>query len=73
MGQRHVWVREKFGPRHLPGLILAWRQNQHGEWEAFVTWDNQSTADGQLETDWVPAERLKPVGDRAPSQGTAYG
>ena len=73
MGQRHVWVREQFGPRHMPGLILAWRHNLHGEWEAFVTWDNGTTPDGQLETDWVPAERLQPATGKAPSQGTAYG
>ncbi|WP_418061717.1 hypothetical protein [Pimelobacter simplex] len=73
MGQRHVWVKEKFGPRHFPGLILAWNQNEHGEWEAFVTWDNQSTADGQIQTDWVPAERLKPVSAGVPSLGTGYG
>lgn len=73
MGQRHVWVKEQFGPRNFPGLILAWRCNQYGEWEAFVTWDNEATAGGQLQTDWVPAERLTPVGDGAPSLGTGYG
>ncbi|GEB12591.1 hypothetical protein NSI01_09060 [Pimelobacter simplex] len=68
-----MWVREQFGPRHLPGLILAWRQNEHGEWEAFVTWDNQATAVDQIQTDWVPAERLRPVSAGRPHGGTAYG
>lgn len=72
MGQRHVWVKEQFGPRHFPGLILAWRSNQHGEWEAFVTWDNQTIAGGQLETNWVPAERLRPASDGVPRLGTGY-
>lgn len=62
----------QFGPRHFPGLLLAWRQNKHGEWEAFVTWDNQSTTDGQIQTGWVPAERLKPVSDGVPRLGTAH-
>lgn len=29
-GQRHVCVREKFGPRHLPGLLLTWRRTADG-------------------------------------------
>lgn len=59
VGQRHVWVKEKFGPRKLPGLLLTWRQGTDG-WEALVTW---VTADPEvIITDWVPAERLGPVG-----------
>ncbi|WP_257751202.1 hypothetical protein [Pimelobacter simplex] len=37
-----------------------------------MTWDNQSTTDGQIQTDWVPAERLKPVSDGVPRLRTAH-
>ncbi|WP_255319206.1 hypothetical protein [Pimelobacter simplex] len=37
-----------------------------------MTWDNQGTTDGQIQTGWVPAERLKPVSDGVPRLGTAH-
>ncbi|GAA3653476.1 hypothetical protein GCM10022237_11640 [Nocardioides ginsengisoli] len=70
VGHRHVWVKEKFGPRMLPGFLLAWRQTPDG-WEALVTW--AASGPDMIMTDWVPAERLAPVAAERPGMGTAYG
>jgi hypothetical protein len=52
----HVWVRPEHLPTEMPGLVLEWRQNP--DWEALVTWVEPR---GAAVTEWVPAERLRPV------------
>ena len=57
-----VRVRHGFGcapstcPPRCPGLVLEWRQNP--DWEALVTYVEPR---GDAITEWLPAERLRPV------------
>lgn len=69
----HVWVRKPHLPTPFPGLVLSWRQDQRGGWEALVTYLERSTVDSeQAITEWIPAGQLIPVPWR-PGTGSAYG
>lgn len=74
MAQRtaHVWVRRPHVPTPWPGLVLDWRQDKAGSWEALVTYIERMSVQRQVITEWIPAEQLIPVPWR-PNGGTAYG
>jgi hypothetical protein len=75
MAQRtaHVWVRKPHDPTPCPGLVLSWRQDKDGGWEALVTYLERKIVDKeQAITEWIPASQLIPVPWR-PGGGTAYG
>jgi hypothetical protein len=48
-----------------PGVLLAWRQTDRGEWEAYVMWASaHSTGNGDEVTvrqSWVPAHLVRPA------------
>jgi hypothetical protein len=66
---RFVWVRPAFAPAEMPGLVLEWRRDAGGSWQALVTWVE---ARGKVITAWVPADELRPV-ESPPRTGSAYG
>jgi len=53
----------------MPGLVLEWRRDTGGSWQALVTWVE---ARGKVITAWVPADELRPV-ESPPRTGSAYG
>jgi hypothetical protein len=62
--KRHVWcnVRHQLPPS--PGLLLDWRKDAAGDWEALVIVMTQSNAHKDFDgtaTVWVPACNLSPV------------
>lgn len=57
-GVRHVWLRPEHSPTELPGLVLEWRRDAEGEWEALVT---AVEPRGRVITAWVPAAQLRAV------------
>ena len=60
-------------PSPYPGLVLDWRKDKHGEWEALVIYlDRQIVDRHQAITEWFPADRLTPV-PWNPGIGSAYG
>ncbi|MFD0807923.1 hypothetical protein ACFQ0K_17650 [Nocardioides caeni] len=67
-GVRHVWVRPEFVPIELPGLLLEWRNDEHG-WRGLVSYAER---DGRIVTQWLPAANLRPV-KSSPRTGSAYG
>jgi hypothetical protein len=66
---RHVWVRPPHTPVGMPGLVLDWRQDRSGAWQALVTWVEPR---GRSVTDWLPAGCLTPR-PGSPTTGSAYG
>jgi len=52
-------VRPEHSPTECPGLVLEWRRDSEGEWQARVTYVEPR---GLMVTDWLPAEKLRPVG-----------
>jgi hypothetical protein len=75
MAQRtaHVWVRKSHDPTPRPGLVLSWRRDTTGGWEALVTYLERPVVDQpQAITEWISADRLIPVEWR-PGIGSAYG
>lgn len=63
-----MWVRPALVPTELPGLVLDWRRTPDG-WQALVT---MVETRGRVVTEWVPAERMRPV-KSSPRVGSAYG
>ncbi len=55
---RHVWV-DVIGRRQNPGLLMAWRRNPDGQWEAQVA----IVGDASVLVRWVPRLELHPVTD----------
>lgn len=56
--RRHVWVDSSGGVR-CPGLVLAWRRNAAGSWEA----QTAVVRRGSVLVQWLPASDLHPVTD----------
>lgn len=54
---QHVWVRPEHSPTESPGLVLEWAQEPDG-WRALVTYVEPR---GRVVTEWVGADRLRPV------------
>lgn len=57
---RHVFVRPAHSPVECPGLVIAWRKSAPDAWEAQVTYVEPR---GRVVTEWLPADRMRPVGD----------
>lgn len=57
-GSRHVWVDASGGPP-VPGLLIGWRRETGGDWEAQVA----AVRGGSVLLDWVPVTRIRPVTD----------
>ncbi len=62
--QRHVFVRREHDPREYPGLLLEWRRDAEGQWEARVTYIEEKL--GRSVTEWAPAVWLRPIEPQAP-------
>lgn len=56
--RRHVWVDCSGGYRY-PGLVMAWRRDPDGAWEAQVA----VVRPGSVLVQWVAAAALHPVTD----------
>lgn len=59
----HVWVTEVqvWGDRGAPGLLLGWRQDEHG-WEGYVVTASLGGARGSgpyVTQRWHPADRIR--------------
>lgn len=57
-GRRHVWVHTTGGPP-VPGLLISWRRDPGGGWEAQVA----AVRGGSVLLDWVPVARIHPIVD----------
>lgn len=55
---RHVWVRPSHSNSECAGLVLEWRRDSEGSWEALVTYVEPR---GRVVTDWLQAEQLRPA------------
>lgn len=57
---RHVWV--KYGSQASPGVLLAWRKDQRGQWEAYVTYaTGGGTSSVTVTTQWLPVAHVLPL------------
>lgn len=60
----HVWVDMPAGTPSWPALVMEWRQDLDGEWEARIVVLTKSNAHSPYDTltlQWVPASRLRPL------------
>lgn len=53
-----MWVRPTHSNTECAGLVLEWRRDSEGVWEALVTYVEPR---GRAVTDWLAAEQLRPV------------
>jgi hypothetical protein len=53
-----VFVRPEHSPVECAGLVLEWRRSAPDAWEALVQYVEPR---GRVVTEWVPADRLRPV------------
>jgi hypothetical protein len=66
-----VWVRKEYAPVEHPGLVLEWRRDAAGGWQALVAWiDNKPP---RVVTEWLAPARLRPVPPDGPRTGSMYG
>lgn len=56
--KRHVWVDSAGGYRY-PGLVMAWRRNAAGTWEAQVAVVHTDS----VLVEWVAAAEMHPIAD----------
>jgi hypothetical protein len=62
--KRHVWCSIRHQQPPSPGLLLDWRKDDSGDWEALVIVMTQSSAHKDFDgtaTVWVPARNLSPA------------
>lgn len=57
---RHVWV--KYGSQASPGVLLDWRRDKRGQWEALVVYaTGGGTSSVTVTQQWLPAAHVLPV------------
>ncbi len=57
---KHVWVR--YGSQASPGVLLDWRRNHAGGWDAYVTYaTGGGTSTVTVTTQWLPAAHVLPL------------
>lgn len=61
MAVHHVWVRPVHSPTESAGLVLEWRRDDEGEWQALVTYVEPR---GRVVTEWLQAGHLRPAAER---------
>lgn len=61
MVQRHVWIRPAFSVVEHAGLLIDWRDTDHGR-EMLVTYWME--ADGRAMTAWLTVEQVRPAKTR---------
>ena len=60
---RHVWVNVTGNPAYRsPGVLLDWRRQRDGRWEALVVWaEGGGNVRPRSHVEWVRSEHVAPA------------